>query len=121
MNQTKSLAVFETIAESLHCLFKVWQKYSASYDFTRMEGSNMDIIDFEIILIVDQLVRLAEIPVNEIKEPPIIFSRGEKKVISRDSKSSAATQLEILSAGKNIIGKIMYKYVVVYLVLKIFM
>lgn len=47
----------------------------------------------------DQLVRLAEIPVNEIKEPPIIFSRGEKKVISRDSKSSAATQLEILSAG----------------------
>lgn len=47
----------------------------------------------------DQLVRVAEIPVNEIKEPPIIFSRGEKKVISRDSKSSAATQLEILSAG----------------------
>lgn len=81
-----------------------------------MKSSHVEVIDFEIIFIVDQLVRVAEIPVNEIKEPPIIFSRGEKKVISRDSKSSAATQLEILSAGKNILVEITYEYVVVYLV-----
>lgn len=81
-----------------------------------MKSSHVEVIDFEIIFIVDQLVRVSEIPVNEIKEPPIIFSRGEKKVISRDSKSSAATQLEILSAGKNILVEITYEYVVVYLV-----
>lgn len=86
-----------------------------------MEGLNIDIIDFEIIFIVDQLVRFVEILVNEIKELLIIFSRGEKKVIFRDSKSFVVIQFEILSVGKNIIGKIMYKYVVVYLVLKIFM
>lgn len=85
-----------------------------------MEGLNIDIIDFEIIFIVDQLVRFVEILVNEIKELLIIFSRGEKKVIFRDSKSFVVIQFEILSVGKNIIEKIMYNYVVVYLVLKIF-
>ncbi|XP_022336971.2 DNA-directed RNA polymerase, mitochondrial-like [Crassostrea virginica] len=47
----------------------------------------------------DQLVRLKEIPVNEIQEPPIIFSRGDKKLVVKDNPKSVKNQLEILTNG----------------------
>lgn len=59
------------------------------------------LISVEWTLISDQLVRLKEIPVNEIQEPPIIFSRGDKKLVVKDNPKSVKNQLEILTNGKN--------------------
>ncbi|XP_061197360.1 DNA-directed RNA polymerase, mitochondrial-like [Saccostrea echinata] len=46
----------------------------------------------------DKLVRVIDIPVKEIKEPPVIFSRGKQKPI-HDENNPVASQLQLLSAG----------------------